>query len=147
MQQKKYNKQLQQDSTLQNFHMVLELSNPKEARLGKGLCKPEASEGTQHREKEAQISMVDLDVLSSRLKQDCACLSSSASARIWYIDSRASTHMTGVREYFSSYREEYMNIQITMGNSIKCTQVGRGVVVFQTVEILIQLCISQIILI
>ena len=112
--------------------MVSELSDPKEARSGKGLHKPEASEGMQHREKKAQISMTDLDVLSSRLKEDGTCLSSSASAGIWYIDSGASAHMTGVREYFSSYREEKMNFQITMGNSTKCTPVRRGSVVFQT---------------
>ena len=39
--------------------------------------------------------------------------------------------MTGVREYFSSYKEEQMNFQITMGNSTKCTPVGRGAIVFQ----------------
>ena len=60
------------------------------------------------------------------------CLASSVSTGIWYIDSEASTHITGVREYFSSYREEQMNFEITMGNSMKCTPVGRGSVVFQT---------------
>ena len=42
--------------------MVSELSDPKGARSGKELRKPEASEGMQHREKKAQISMTDLDV-------------------------------------------------------------------------------------
>ena len=76
--------------------------------------------------------MIDLDVLSSRLKEDDTLLENSVSTGIWYIDSGASAHMTGVREYFSSYREEQMNFQITMGNSTKCTPVGRGSVVFQT---------------
>ena len=98
----------------------------------KGLHKPEASKGTQHRKKEALISMTDLDVLSSRLKEDDTCLASSVSAGIWYIDSGASAHMTGVREYFLSYREEQMNFRINMGNSTKCTLVGRGSIVFQT---------------
>ena len=89
--------------------MVSESSDPKEARSEKGLRKPEALEGTQHREKKEQISLTDLDVLSSRLKEDDTCLASSASAGTWYIDSGASAHMTGVREYFSSYREEKMN--------------------------------------
>ena len=112
--------------------MVSELSDPKEAGSERRLRKPEASEGTQHRGKKAQISIADLDVLSSRLKEDYACLSSSASAGIWYIDNRASTHMIGVQEYFSSYREEQMNFQIIMGNSTKCTPVGKGAIVFQT---------------
>ena len=62
--------------------MVSELSDPKEAGSKSRIHKPEASEGTRHRKKKAQISMANLDVLSSRLKEDCACLSSSASAGV-----------------------------------------------------------------
>ena len=40
--------------------------------------------------------------------------------------------MTGVRECFSSYQEEQMNFQITMGNKAKCTLVGKGTIIFQT---------------
>ena len=39
--------------------------------------------------------------------------------------------MTGVREYFSSYKEEQMEFHITMGNRTKCTPVGRGTIDFQ----------------
>ena len=74
----------------------------------------------------------DVFVLASRLEEEFACVSSSASPEIWYIDSGASTHMTGVRECFSSYQEEQMNFQINMGDKAKCTPVGRGTVVFQT---------------
>ncbi len=48
----------------------------------------------------------DVFGLSSRLEEEFACLSSSASADVGYIDSKALAHMTGVREYFSSYQEE-----------------------------------------
>ena len=58
--------------------MVSELSNPKEGESEKGLRSPEASEGMQRKGKKAQISMADLGVLSSRLEEDCACLSSSS---------------------------------------------------------------------
>lgn len=54
------------------------------------------------------------------------------STDVWYIDNGASAHMTGVREHFSSYREEQMDFQITMGNRMKCTPLGRGTVAFQT---------------
>ena len=50
---------------------------------------------------------------------------------MWYIDSGASSHMTGVREYFSSYRKEELNFLIEMGNKAKCTLVRRGTVAFQ----------------
>ena len=69
--------------------------------------------------------------LSSRLEDKFACLAGSASQGLWYIDSGASAHMTGVREYFSSYKEEQMDLQITMGNRMKCTPAGRGTIDFQ----------------
>lgn len=73
----------------------------------------------------------DVSGLSSRLKEEFTCLASSTSTDVWYIDSGTSAHMTGVREYFSSYQEEQMDFQITMGNRMKCTLVGRGTITFQ----------------
>ena len=73
----------------------------------------------------------DVSVLASRLEEEFACVSSSASPEIWYIDSGAFAHMTRVRECFSSYQEEQMNFKITMGNKVKCTPVGRGTIVFK----------------
>ena len=74
----------------------------------------------------------DYSMLASRLEEEVACLASSASLEVWYIDSGASCHMTEIRECFSDYQEERMNFQITMGNKAKCTPVGRGTIVFQT---------------
>ena len=39
-------------------------------------------------------------------------------------------NVIGVREYFSSYKEEQIDFQITMGNIMKCTPVGRGTIGF-----------------
>ena len=74
----------------------------------------------------------DVSVMASRLEEEFSCVSSSASPEIWYIDSGASAHMTGVRECFSSYQEEQMNFKITMDNKAKCTPIGRGTIIFQT---------------
>ena len=63
----------------------------------------------------------DVFVLASKLEEEFACVSSIASLEVWYIDSGASAHMTGVRECFSDYREEQMKFKITMGNKEKCT--------------------------
>jgi hypothetical protein len=49
---------------------------------------------------------------------------------MWYIDSCASSHMTGVREYFSILQEE-MDLVIEMGNNAKCRVVGHGTMTFQ----------------
>ena len=74
----------------------------------------------------------DMKVLASRLEEDLACVSSTAPPSVWYIDNGASAHMTGVRECFSSYKEEQMNFKITMGNKAKCTPIGRATITFQT---------------
>ena len=74
----------------------------------------------------------EMKVLASILEEDLACVSSTATPSVWYINSGASAHTTGVRECFSSYQEKQMNFQITMGNKAKCTPIGRGTVTFQT---------------
>ena len=74
----------------------------------------------------------DVSVLASRLEEDFACVSSMTSLGVWYIDSGTSAHMRGVRECFSSYQEEQMSFQFTMGDKAKCTTVGRGTIIFQT---------------
>jgi len=53
-----------------------------------------------------KIDIQEASDLSSGLEEELACLSRSTSQGVWYIDNRASTHMTGIREYFSSYSEE-----------------------------------------
>ena len=44
--------------------------------------------------------------LSTRLHEEFTCLANSTSTDVWYIDSGASAHMSGVREHSSSYQEE-----------------------------------------
>ena len=74
----------------------------------------------------------DMKVLASKLEEDIACVSSTTPSGVWYIVSGAFAHMMGVQECFSSYQEEQMNFQITMGNKAKCTPIRRGTVTFQT---------------
>ncbi len=74
----------------------------------------------------------DFSMLSSRLEEEVACITNSTSSKLWYIDSGASWHMTGIRDCFSDYQEERMNFHITMGNKEKCTPVGKGTIILQT---------------
>jgi len=67
---------------------------------------------------------------SSRFEDGFVFLEGSASQGVWYIDNGASTDMTRVREYFSSYGEENMDFDITMGNKMKCTLIGIGTIDF-----------------
>jgi len=79
------------------------------------------------------IASASAEELSSRMEDEfalIACMVSSTSQTIWYIDNGVSFHMTGVREYFSSYKEENTNIHISMGNLSKLNPVGKGTVQF-----------------
>ena len=38
----------------------------------------------------------DFSILASRLEEEVACITRSASSKIWYIDSGASWNMTGI---------------------------------------------------
>jgi hypothetical protein len=58
-------------------------------------------------------------------------LSSSSNASMCYINSGASSHMIGVREYFSRLQEEEMDLVIEMGNNAKCRATCHGTVTFQ----------------
>ena len=60
--------------------------------------------------------------------------SQSASAStigIWYIDSGASSHMTGIRQYFTDLTEIGLDLDIVLGDNSSVKAVGRGPVSFQ----------------
>lgn len=122
------------------FHMVSEpeMNNGEEASISerKSTVAATTQKGS-HSSPGGGKSMIEqmdhnVSVLASKLEEDFACVSSTMSSDVWYIDSGASAHMTGVRDYFFDYQEEQMNFKITMGNKAKCTPIGRGIVVFQT---------------
>ena len=58
------------------------------------------------------------------------CLSSRASSTsIWYIDSGASHHMTGVREYFIDLIE-IGDLDVVLGDDSVVKEVGSGTISF-----------------
>lgn len=78
-------------------------------------------EEEKHIEKFFSMTMDQFDIqgaleLSSRLEDKFASLSNSTSQGVWYIDNEASTHMTRVRKYLSSYKEQQMDFEIMIGN-------------------------------
>ena len=106
-------------------------ASPITNRTPEGLCIPSV-EAAGKRKSTKKMEDHVISKLASRLERECACLSSSTSSYDWYIDSRASAHMNGVRDHLSSYQEEQIDFQIIMGNKTKCTPVGKGTVAFQT---------------
>jgi hypothetical protein len=59
---------------------------------------------------EALVSQFELDFAL------IACIPSSASGSVWYLDSGASFHMTGDKESFIDLEEKDMRMHIEMGN-------------------------------
>eukprot|EP00253_Pinus_taeda_P014532 PITA_14532 len=56
---------------------------------------------------------------------------SGASSGIWYVDSWASRHMTGVREYFSELLESGTDVEVVLGDDRVVRAVGVGTLTFQ----------------
>ena len=48
-----------------------------------------------------------------------ACMESTTSSRIWYIDSEASSHMTGQKRFFKNLQEGGINIHVELGDNTR----------------------------
>jgi len=60
---------------------------------------------------------VEVNAFPTQFEKDfslIACMAISIGSNTWYIDSRASFHMTENREYFSQLKEKDMQFQIEL---------------------------------
>jgi hypothetical protein len=68
-------------------------------------------------------------------ERECAflicCTSVETAPSIWYIDSGASSHMTGVREHLTDLRDTEVRMEIALGDDTLVRVVGIGTVTFQ----------------
>jgi hypothetical protein len=71
----------------------------------------------------------------TQFQKECAfhvcCSSVEYSPHIWYIDSGASSHITGIREHFSDLRDTEVRIDISLGDNRIVTVAGIGTVSFR----------------
>eukprot|EP00253_Pinus_taeda_P031070 PITA_31070 len=66
-----------------------------------------------------------------QVQRECAFLATRrASSSIWYVDSGASRHMTGVREYFSELSEDDTDMEVVLGDDNIVGAVGVGTLTF-----------------
>ena len=90
---------------VRNFHMVSEQRSGNRIKESVMSREHDAGATTQKDSRSflgkegstKNIMDYDNSVLASRLEEEVACLASSAFSEVWYIDSGASTHMTGIR--------------------------------------------------
>jgi hypothetical protein len=76
----------------------------------------------------------DMDAFAARFEDEfslLACLSTSMVIGTWYIDSGASCHMIGVREYFGNLKEYNAYVNILFGDNAKYKPTCKGTVRFQ----------------
>ena len=59
-----------------------------------------------------------------------ACMASTTGSSIWYIDSGASSHMTGQKRIFKDLQEGGTRIHIELGDDARCQAQGVGTVSF-----------------
>ena len=78
------------------------------------------------------IEEVEFQTLFER---ECAflicCISIETTPSIWYIDSRALSHMTGVRENLTDLRDTKVRMEIALGDDTLVRVAGIGIVSFQ----------------
>jgi hypothetical protein len=67
-------------------------------------------------------------------ERECAflicCTSVETKPSIWYIDSGASSHMTGVREHLTDLRDTKVRMKIALGDDSLVRVAGIGIVTF-----------------
>jgi hypothetical protein len=79
----------------------------------------------------ATSASAKVDEFAARFEDEFSLISCLSSSTVWYVDGGASSHMTRVREYFSSLQEEEMDLVIEMDNNTKCQAIGHGTITFQ----------------
>ena len=69
---------------------------------------------------------------ATQVERECALPSTSgASSSVWYVDSGASRHMTGVREYFSELSESGTDIEVVLRDDSIVREIGVGTLKFE----------------
>ena len=81
-----------------------------------------------NKKKKQVAASADMEQFASKFDREfslIACLSScSGTSRVWYIDSGASTHMSGVRECFSELNERGVDVEVELGDDGNCQSYG-----------------------
>ena len=56
---------------------------------------------------------------------------SASTSNTWYIDSKASSHMTGAREMFFKLSQTETDVEVVLGDDSATRAVGHGTITFQ----------------
>jgi hypothetical protein len=88
----------------------------------------------QKRKNKKVVGATTSEALVSQFELDfslIACMESSASGSVWYLDSGVSFHMTGDKESSSDLEEKDLRMHIEMGDDGRYNATGIGTITFQ----------------
>lgn len=89
----------------------------------------------KNKRKKGTAASAEVEQFASQFGQDFAFITSSSSrstsSDVWYIDSGASRHMTGTREFISELTERALDIEIVLGDDCTMRAVSVGTVNFE----------------
>ena len=80
------------------------------------------------------VGSVEVDEFSRNFDEELcliACMASTTGSNIWYIDSGASSHMTGQKRFFRDLQEGGTRIHIELGDDAWYQAQGVGIVSFE----------------
>ena len=87
---------------------------------------------TRHIERERASILTSVDVDRQR---EFSCVTdhsySASTSNTWYIDSGASSHMTGAREMIFEFSQADTDVEVVLGDDSIVSAVGRGTITFQ----------------
>ena len=87
--------------------------------------KKKSKQATGYAAREALASQFELDFLL------IACLVSSVTGSVWFLDSGASFHMTGDRDLFTDLDEKDLGVHIEMGDDGRYSATDIGAISFE----------------
>ena len=80
------------------------------------------------------VGSAEVDEFSRNFNEEfclIACMASTTGSSIWYIDSGASSHMTGQKKFFRDLQEGGTGIHVELGDDAQYSAQGVGTVSFQ----------------
>jgi hypothetical protein len=86
------------------------------------------------KKKPQMAASTEVDEFAKSFEEDfcfIACMSSTTVSDIWFVDIRASCHMTGCKDFFTRLHEGGVNMVIELGDDRRYKAQGVGTILFQ----------------
>lgn len=89
-------------------------------------CRSKISSGRKKEDKDAKKQQNSKEKEEALLSELALFSPKRKDSEIWYLDSGASSHMTGRREWLKNFQEFQTPVSVKLGNAVKISAHGRG---------------------